>query len=71
MRLLRPPFACVAALMAALAQPAMLLADDGTPVPGPLHISLRTALAVAVMVAIGILVGWLLARNDERGPRLW
>jgi ABC-type sulfate transport system permease component len=57
--------------MAALAQPAMLLADDGTPAPGPLHISLRTALAVAVMVAIGILVGWLLARNDERGPRLW
>ncbi len=70
MRLLRPPFAWVVTLTGVLIHPALLHGQAGESLPGPFHLTLRSALAVAVMIAIGVVVGWLLGRHDQRW-RLW
>ncbi len=71
MRFLRPPFASAATLSGALLLPAALHAADETLVPAPFPITLRTILAVAIMIAIGVFVGWLLGRHDQHWRRFW
>lgn len=66
MRLLRSPFARVSALAV------FVLPGDETPLlPAQTPLPLRTVLAAAAMVAIGVVVGWMLARSENRWPRLW
>lgn len=44
---------------------------DTTDAVAASHPALRTAFAVIAMILAGVLVGWLLARYDERWRRFW
>jgi hypothetical protein len=44
---------------------------SGAVLPANSPLPLRTVLAAAAMVAIGIVVGWMLGRSEHRWPRLW